>query len=188
MCKRISARLYQLSSGRVTAAALLIFVLFSVWVLPGQSAAAERYAGSAGSPDQSFVYSPSDLYRMAEAYGVQGRQAYVRARFTFDLVFPLVYTLFLVTSISWLFGKAFAPDSTWRRANLVPLWGALFDFAENVSAAAVMARYPQRTPVLDVLASLFTPLKWVFVGGSFILLLVGVVAAAWHWIGQRRSP
>jgi hypothetical protein len=182
MCKRISERLYQLSSGQAAAAALLLFVLFSVWVLPGQSAAAEKYAGTAGSPDQSFFYSPSDLYRMAEAYGEEGRQAYVRARFTFDLVFPVVYTLFLVTAISWLFGKAFAPDSPWRRANLAPLLGALFDFAENVSAAVVMARYPQRTPVFDVLASAFTPLKWLFVGGSFVLLLVGAVAAARRWL------
>jgi len=177
MCKRISEWVSEASSGKVAAAGLLIFVLFSVLVLPGQSAAAEKYAGSAGSPDQSFFYAPANLYRMAEAYGVEGRQAYVRARFTFDLAFPLVYTLFLATAISWLFGRAFAPHSLWQRANLVPLWGALFDFAENASAAAVMARYPLRTPVLDVLATAFTPLKWVFVGGSFILLLVGVVAA-----------
>jgi hypothetical protein len=188
MLQRISEWLRQVSSGKVAAAGLLIFLLFSATVLPGQSATAEKYAGNVGSPDQSLFYSPADLYRMAEAYGAEGRQAYVRARFTFDLVFPLVYTLFLVTSISWLFGKAFAPDSRWQRANLAPLLGALFDFAENISAAAVIGRFPQRTPVLDVLASVFTPLKWVLVGGSFILLLVGMVAAARRWIGQRGSP
>jgi len=176
MCKRISEWLGEVSSGKVAAAGLLIFLLFSATVLPGQSAAAEVYAGDAGSPDQSFFYAPADLYRMAEAYGAAGRQAYVRARFTFDLVFPLVYTLFLVTAISWLFGRAFGPGSLWQRANLVPLLGMLFDFAENVSAATVIGRFPLRTPVLDVLAPVFTAVKWLFVGGSFVLLLVGVAA------------
>jgi hypothetical protein len=188
MCKRISARLYQVSSGRVALAGLLIFVLFAMTVLPGQSAAVDRYARSAGSPDTSFLYSPADLYDMAKAYGAEGRQAYVRARFTFDLVFPLVFTLFLTTSISWLYDRVFAPGSRWRRANLLPLLGALFDYAENVSAAVVMVRYPQRTPLLDVLASVSTPLKWLFVGGSFVLLLIGVVAVVRQGLGQRSSP
>lgn len=64
---------------------------------------------------------------MAEAYGESGRQAYIRARFTFDLVWPLVYTLFLATAISWVLGRAFALDSCWQRANLAPLLNAIFD-------------------------------------------------------------
>ena len=43
------------------------------------------------------MYSTSDLYEMAQSYGADGRGLYVKARFTFDLVWPLVYTLFLVT-------------------------------------------------------------------------------------------
>ena len=122
---------------------------------------------------------------MAEAYGEQGRKAYIRARFTFDAVWPLVYTLFLVTAISWVFGKAFAPGSLWQRVNLVPLLGMLFDFLENVSTSLVMARFPDQTPVLAGLAPVFTLVKWVLLGGSFVLLLVGIVAAIWRWTRAR---
>lgn len=185
MDKRISERLRQVSTGWVALAALLIFLLFTALVLPQQATKAEQAASSADSPDTSFFYSPGDLYRMAESYGEQGRQAYVRARFTFDLVWPLVYTLFLVTATSWVFGQAFAPDSRWQRANLVPLLGPLLDYLENLSTSLVMLRYPAQTAVVDLLAPLFTALKWVSLGVSFTLLIGGIAVAAWCWIRQR---
>lgn len=50
-------------------------------MLPQQQATrAEQDTGSAKSPDTSLFYTPADLYRMAEAYGEEGRRAYVRAR------------------------------------------------------------------------------------------------------------
>jgi len=185
MSKRISDWLHRVSTGWVALAGLLIFVLFSALVLPQQATKAEQETGGADSPDMSFFYSPDDLYRMAESYGEQGRQAYIRARFTFDLVWPLVYTLFLATAISWVFGKAFAPDSRWQRANLAPLLGAIFDYSENLSTSLVMLRYPAQTPIVDLLAPVFTALKWGFLGVSFVLLFGGILVANWRWTKQR---
>ena len=186
MWRRISDWLYQVSNGWVALSALAIFLLFSALVLPGQAARAETETGNAGSPDMSFYYSADDLYRMAEAYGQQGREAYVRTRFTFDVIWPLVYTMFLGTAISWVYSKALTPDSRWQRTNLAPVLGALFDYAENVSTSLVMLRYPAQTPLIDVLAPVFTLVKWIFVTGSFLLLFVGVVAAVWQW-GKHRA-
>lgn len=186
MLNRFSDWLRTVSTGWVALVALAIFVLFSALVLPGQSTTAEGVAGDAGSPDMSFFYTPDDLYQMAEAYGEEGRRAYVRARFTFDLVWPLVYTAFLVTAISWVFDKAFAPDSRWQHANLLPAMGALFDYLENVSTSLVMLRYPESTAVLDLLAPMFTALKWLSLGVSFVLLAAGIMIAAWRWGQQRR--
>ena len=187
MVESISRSLHRSSSGWLSLIAFVIFVLFTALVLPAQAAEADANSGGAGSPDTSFFYSPSDLYRYAEAYGESGRQAYVRARFTFDLVWPLVYTFFLVTSISWVFRLAFPAQSLWQRANLAPLLGLIFDYLENLSTSLVMLRYPQTTPIVDVLAPVFTGLKWVFVTGSFVLLLVGGIAALRVWIVRKRS-
>ena len=186
MGKHISDWLCRVATGRVALAALLVFLLFTALVLPRQATQVERETGSADSPDTSFFYSASDLYRMAESYGQQGRQAYVRARFTFDLVWPLVYTLFLATAISWVFGRAFAPDSRWQRANLTPLLGALLDYLENLSTSLVMLRYPDQTPVVDALAPVFTALKWGVLGASFLLLFGGVVVVVWRWMQESR--
>jgi hypothetical protein len=187
MGKRISDWLRQVTNGRVALSALAVFLLFSVLVLPGQSTASETASGNAGSPDTSLYYSADDLYHMAEVYGEQGRAAYVRARYTFDVIWPVVYTVFLSTAISWVYSRAFTPPSRWQRANLAPVLGALFDYLENLAASVVMVRYPDRTPVVDTLAPVFTLVKWVLVGGSFVLLFAGAAAGVWQWSKKRSK-
>ena len=135
----------------------------------------------------SLLYSPSDLYQMAEAHGQKGRDAYVWARWTFDLVFPLVYGAALLTALGWLCARVFAPGSLWQRANLAPVLGVFFDYLENASTSLVMLRYPDKTPVVDLLAPVFTLTKWAFVGGSIVLLLSGAIIGVRRWV-QRKGP
>jgi hypothetical protein len=168
-------------------AALLIFATFSALVLPGQAARSDPQTGYIGVPDLSVVYSAGTLYRWAEAYGEDGREEYIRARFTFDLVWPLVYGCFLVTAITWLYSKAFPAGSIWRLANTAPLAGMLFDYLENMSTSLVMARFPAQTPLFDWLAGFFTLSKWVFIALSFVLLVTGMIAATRKWIANKST-
>ncbi len=178
MLKRLSNYFYSVSTGWVTLIGLAVFVLFMIFVLPQQSQKAEAYSGGT-SPDTSYIYSAGDLYQMAEAYGADGRAAYIYARFTFDLVFPLAYLFFLTTSISWLLARGLAEMSPWRLLNLFPFAGAIFDYLENISTSLVLGRYPSQTPVVDVLAPVFTLIKWVFVNGSFVVLVIGLLLFLW---------
>ena len=114
---------------------------------------------------------------MAQAYGEPGRANYIRARFTFDLIWPLVYVFFLGTGTSWVNRKAFAENSRWQLTNLAPLVSGLFDYLENLCTSLVMFRYPAHTAVVDTLAPLFTLAKWVILSGSFMLLFAGIVLA-----------
>jgi len=183
---KISNWLYRVVNGWISLLALLIFIAFTILVLPRQAEKADTFSSDAGSPDMSLFYSPPHLYQMAEDYGEQGRQAYIQQRFTFDIVWPLVYAFFLCTAITWLYGRGFAHSSAWRRANIIPLIAISFDFLENLSTSLVMLRYPQPTPVIDWLAPVFTLLKWIFVSGSFILLLIGVVVYVWRLLTRRK--
>jgi hypothetical protein len=186
MATGISRWLRRRSTGPITLVAAVVFGLFIALVLPRQAARAEQSSGSAESPDTAFWYAPDDLYRMAEDYGPDGRAAYVRARWSFDVVWPLVYTAFLATALSWLQRTGAIERGLLGLANLCPLLGMLFDFGENSATSLVMARYPAPTPIAAWLAPPLTALKWVFVNGSFGLLLVLAVLAAVAWIGRRR--
>jgi len=184
--KQISELLNRISNGWVALTALSIFLLFSALVLPKQSAQASAELGDIGSPDLSLLYSVDDLYQFADAYGDQGRAAYIRTRFSFDLVWPLVYTLFLSTALSWTMTKA-PPTSLLRRINLVPLLGMLFDYLENLATSLVMARFPARTLIIDFLAPIFTLLKWGLISTSFVLLVLGLVQSVRRWTPTRRE-
>ena len=180
---RLSSWLYKVSTRRVALLALIIFVVFSALVLPGQSAAARDNSHGAASPDTSLFYTPDDLYRMAEAHGPEGRAAYVRARWSFDVAFPLVYGAFLATAISWLFAQVIPAQGVGRLANLVPVLAVIFDFCENTCTSLVMLAYPERIVLTALLAAVFTPVKWLLVIGSMALLLAGL----WMWLRRRSA-
>ena len=185
MTTRLSRWLLRASTGPVTLALVAVLVAFTVIVLPGQSEAARLAGKGAGSPDTSLWYSAADLYRMAEAYGPEGRQAYVQARFTFDIVWPLVYVSGLSAALSWLLSRACAPGSRWRLANLAPLLGGLLDLGENLSTSLVMLRYPAMTPVFDSLAAGFTLTKWAVLAFCFLALIGALAALARRAIVRR---
>ncbi len=167
-------------------AGLALFVLFIAVVLPAQAAAGSFYTSLHPAPDTERWYAPEDLYTAAAAWGEAGRAAYVRARITFDVVWPLAYGTFLLTALTWAWARATAPGSRWRRIALLPVLVVLLDYAENVCTATVVARYPARTPVLDVLAPVFTAAKWLTLSGCFALMIVGLVAAL--VVAIRRRP
>ena len=168
---KVTEFLLRISTPWMAAVCTLAFLVFSATVLPAQSAAAEAYTGPAGSPDLSFFYTPADLYRMAEEFGSTGRVAYIRARFTFDLAFPFVYGLFLITSIACLVKRLSKTNSWIIYAPRLPVLAIIFDLIENTGAAVVVARYPLFSPFAAGAAVIATPVKWVCVGGSFFLLL-----------------
>lgn len=175
MLEKLSSGMRRFSTGWVALLGLAVFVVFTITVLPAQSAQAERSTGGANVPDLSFYYSAEQLYGMAESYGAEGRDEYIRARFTFDLVWPLVYGFFLVTSLSWLSGRALQDESRWGMANLLPLAGIVFDYLENISTSLVMLRYPQECWLAANFAGVATTLKWACIGISFVFLAIFLV-------------
>ncbi len=176
--KTLSHFFHNLSTGWATLAALVVFTLFVALVLPTQTPDAATKA--IGVPDLAFYYTSQDLYRMADAYGEGGRADYIQGHFTFDVIWPLAYTTFLISALSWLTQRGFAESSSWQYVNLLPLLATLFDFLENASTSLVMYRYPTHLSMIAALAGIFTALKWVFVGMSFLALLIALGAGAWN--------
>lgn len=151
---------------------LIIFFVFSLTVLPDQSKKAAVYSGETGSPDLSLFYTPDDLYRMADQFGADGRMAYVRARFTFDLAWPAVYGVFLLASAAWSLGILTDQNNRWRLLVFPPLMAVIFDLLENMTAAIVIGRFPSPSFLAAMMAPYFTLLKWVLVAASFALAVL----------------
>ena len=189
MLHQLSSILIRTSTGKVALLSVLVFLAFGALVLPREAVRAERVSGGAGSPDTTLLYSRDELYTLAEEYGPVGRSAYVRARYTFDIAFPLVYGFFLATTISWFLAKVTGAGSRLRMINLIPVLGVLFDFLENLSTSIVMLRYPQETDPVAALAPIISLVKWIFVYGSFVVL--GVLVLIWvikRIKGVRTAP
>lgn len=183
----LSHSLEKVATGRLALLSTLLFFVFLGSVLPAQAAATAAITSMTETPDTIFFYTAEELYRIAHELGEAGRSHYIRSRFTFDVVWPLVYLTFLVTTVGWLAQHSFDASSRWRLLNLLPIAAALFDLLENSATSLVMARYPAMTPVVAELAGLFTSLKWMFVFASFVALLAVLIRAGIRRISSRRG-
>ena len=187
--ERAAERLAHGVRGWMAMGAVLLFGLFAAMVLPAQAEAAAFYTVRHPAPDTSVWYLPDDLYAAAEAWGREGRAAYIHARVTFDVIWPLVYGTFLLTTLAWVWARGTASGSRWRAVALLPVIAVALDYAENICTATVMARHPARTPVLAELAPFFTAGKWLSVSVSFMLLALGVIIALTsRWRARRSRP
>ncbi len=189
MVERVAERLARGVRGWMAMGAVVLFALFTAMVLPAQAEAGAFYTVRYAAPDTSVWYFPDDLYAAAEAWGRDGRAAYVHARVTFDVIWPMVYGTLLMTTLAWVWARGTASGSRWRGVALIPVVAVALDYAENICTATVMARYPARTPVLAELAPLFTAGKWLTLSASFMLLGIGVIIALTaRWRARRSRP
>ena len=182
MLTHLSNWFQQKSSGWMMIGSLVIMLLFTILVLPAQAKISLENTGSSESPDTSLLYTPAEIYQMAEDYGPDGRQAYIYTRWTFDLIFPFVYAGFLITGISWFLKQLPASKKLWQFANLFPITAGLFDYLENSATSLVMYIYPARWTGIALLASIFSGLKWGLIMLSFSGYFFFGAAAFIHWL------
>ena len=169
--------------GRIASAVGVVFLAFVLWALPAASQAGVD-VGLTQSIDTSFVMSADQLWAIAEGYGPTVRQAYILQRWTFDVVWPIVYTSFFMISALYL-GKKIKLNVFVKMLLLIIPLGVLFDFLENSLVSLVFALFPIRIIGLTEAAVLMTPIKWVFVSLSMILVLgLAGVALVRPWIKQ----
>ena len=126
--------------------------------------------------DLEFFYTPEKAYSWIEAYGVEGRFQYRNILLTADTAWPMLYTLLLSWPITWLFRRSVAEESKAQLLNVVPFGALLIDYLENACIVTMLSIYHSKPAVLAWMATACTTVKWLFVGASILVLLVGVVA------------
>lgn len=156
----------------------VIFAIFIAFVLPQIDSYSNKITGQTKSPDTSLIYSAEDLYKMAESYGESGRATYIKLRWTFDLVWPIIYTLFLVL---WAIkiSEYTAKNKASRVLFVIPIIGMIFDFLENLGASILMYRYPLKSGLIANITPIMTLAKWITLSGFllgtlFLLLFIGI--------------
>jgi hypothetical protein len=148
----------------------IVFALFIAIVLPKVSAYTKVAVGGLGGPDTSFFYSGSELFDFAESYGQQGRRTYILLRWTFDLVWPLVYMTFLLSlTVQLVKGLKF---KWFYHLYLLPIIATAFDYLENILATLVMLLFPTRWLWLGTLTSIASTLKWGTLSLAFIIVAI----------------
>ena len=146
----------------------IIFILFMAIVLPHMNELTEEFAQGLGSIDTGFVYNLDEFASIRDGYGEFGRSEYIRIRWTYDVLWPFVYTFF-IGSATLLITKKFKFS---YKFVYVILFGMHFDFLENSLATIYMFFYESELTLLVYLLMIASSIKWILIMGSFGLLVV----------------
>jgi len=167
---KILSKIYTKANGPLTLVSLVIFGLFMALVLPYVAGLTEQFGDG---PDTMLQFNLCPYYNAREDYGIEGRNLYITLRWTFDIIWPLVYTFFYVMTIGYIGKKV--NYKLGAKLLFVPLLAIVFDLLENTFATIFMASYPNDIHWAVHLLIISSTAKWIFVGLSFVVILYLVI-------------
>ena len=114
--------------------------------------------------DTYFAFNHEDIVRIVEAIGDSGRSAYVKAMYTIDLAFPIIYTLLSLGVMNKLY--------TSELLYLLPIVLFTTDILQNIQTAILMTYSSANDIYIEqiVLASFTNQLKW-----SLAFLMISII-------------
>jgi len=188
MLMRIRRQIEQAASLKALLVLFVCLLPFNLVFFPARSQRLTFYLGYQTTVlDSHFYTPPQDVYRYFSDLGAPGRQLYAISEVTLDILYPLLYGIFLSLLIAWLCSRLFPASSRLRWLPLLPLAGALADLGENLSITALLLAYPSQLPWLIYLANLFGLLKWAAVLSSLALILLGAGLYALNRVSNGRK-
>jgi hypothetical protein len=179
MLNTISQRFHSWATGWRVFILFVTEALMMGYIMPLAAGIMALAANTSVIPlDLMFFYTPEQAFEMMDRYSEAGRSIYLRIELTADIVYPIIYTLFYGLLISWLFQRAFKPDSPMQKWNVMPVGAWFFDMLENAGIVSMLIMYPAQPEIMAWITMLFGSLKWAFFVITVGLVLVGLVRAA----------
>lgn len=171
----IKTTLARMANGKVLILLLLANLVFVLFVFPYRNKALEILSGrKEATLDSNLSYGATEAYDLFRDLTHEGRQIYARSEITADLIFPIVYALFLSLLIIYIFQKC-SLNKPQQFLAMLPFLMLLFDYGENILIALMLFDYPQPHPAVAEVASVFTKLKCTFFALSSGAILFGVI-------------
>ena len=161
-------------------------MFFMGFVMPLIGGLLKDGTGTQQPIDLQFFSTPAKLFAMVESYGEFGRPFYRNVELTVDILYPVIYMLAFGLFISWLFQRGFKPDSKMQKWNVLPVGIWLFDLLENLGIVTLLSTFPAQMTAVAWLTTIFTMVKWTFLGASVLLIIVGLVMAAKNGFRKRE--
>ena len=162
-----------------------IFYLFSLWLID-QNPDFLLNDQPLQIMDLMMGYTPEEAFTLAEGYGNTGRWLYVTVSLTLDMIYPIVYGLFLTLCLIFLLENSYPKMvNMLYKGTFIPLLMSLVDFFENVFISTFVASYSlgYRWTWAVYIANFFTQFKWMLAPLIFTLLIVGLIT---YWANKKN--
>jgi hypothetical protein len=166
---------------------LLGYIVFAAFVLRWAESQIKDFSGGTGPLDLVFNYSSDQVYQMLKSYNGEGREFYAIIELTADMVYPIIYSLFLSLLIIFLCKKLYIQDRIIKVAFVVPVIALAADCCENICITVMLLNYPYKLNTVAEAANIFTMIKWVFLMASIMLVLTALLLLIARFIKYKFS-
>ena len=116
-------------------------------------------------------YSYESAIALLETLGTEGRATYLTLQLPLDFIYPALFIISNSLLLTWLFSKVYIATSKVYYLAIIPFFGGLFDYLENIFIILMINSFPNVSPALSSLASAFTILKSGFTTLFYFLLI-----------------
>jgi hypothetical protein len=159
----IKPLLHKQASLKLALILLGLGVVFNVFIMP-------MLAGDKGLVpiDLQFAYTPERAYELIDSYSDETRATYALGEMTFDVAYPIVYTLFMSVTLMLLY-----PDK-WKLAWL-PYAIFTVDMFENTGIITMLYNYPVQLRTVAWMTSVFSTTKWTLVVIMVLFIFYGLI-------------
>lgn len=180
MLKKLSDWIYGKAHGGLVLLFLGLQILYASFILP-------RFQPKNNEEllDLQLGFDKATAYRILESYGEAGRAEYIQFAAIWDILFPIIYTVFNVLLVSFLVRKSFPNNTKLRLLNLVPLISMVLDFNENFGNIQVTKTFPELSEFWVNYASTSGIIKWIFSGIGIAITIA--LLLSWLTKAVRRS-
>lgn len=178
--------LKKLANWKAILIVLAVYLGFSLFLFPYYQDQVDAIAGEPLTAlDLRMQYSVEDARILLEKMQPAGRDLSRIISGRVDMVYPIIYGLFLMLLIIRLSKGLKLPHYLWLL--VAPLLAMLFDYLENFQVLRMLRQYPDISPQLVRFSALMSSLKWLFVGISLLIVLILGLIQLTILIRQKRS-
>lgn len=142
----------------------ILLIFFYMFLLP-------RMPYPSIIPDALFFYTADDLFNIFSNYSLIERENYIHASHLFDILYPIIYTIFLFIPLS-LLSKKNEFTKFLKIINFSPFIAFFSDIIENNLIIYNLKHFEHFNFKLAQITGYFTLIKWTFIYLSLILIVV----------------
>jgi hypothetical protein len=164
------------TQGRTVLWLLGAYLFMAMVVMNYGSNTINELAGKTITPfDLHFSYTSEQARTLLTELGEKGRTFYALFELSADVVYPVVYTLFMCSLIGFGWKKVILAQPPRPWVLLVPSTTFIFDVLENLGIVLFLTMYPTISDSIVAWVSLCTSLKWISAVVVAVVAIVGLL-------------
>ena len=151
-------------SGKKVLVLFVLYLLFALLIFPMLP------QSKAGILDIKYYYTARQAYEIISNYSLAERHRYAIIAMTIDILYPIVYSLFLTALSIFLIGRLAIRRRIIIRLAYISMGAAVFDLLENTTLTIMMLNYPVKLNSLANIAGYFTAAKWTLIIAAILMI------------------